>query len=481
VRGRTRKLARYALGYGVPVLAAVALLLAGIARTSRPLYVAGVLACAVVLGGAVASWLPRRGRGRWSRWVGGLLAAVIVVAAGLGLPWWALQRSYNGDPVWTVPYRATWSAHHGDHVFLADGDSALALDRRTGRVLGRAPHGGDPRLLGGAGFGLTFGGGVAAYDGSARPLWEQLRRRYEEVSMVAATDKTTVLESCRAGVCRLKGVGSDGRTRWSRPSVNLDAATPAYSHSPSRTRFPDSAILPEVVVGRADPNTWTVTDADDGRLLRRVSVAGPHYVGAAGETVVVSDRAGGYRFRGMRGGRLVWTVSLPAGASPDGDEPAAPMLLFPTRMYARVGGGRGVTVDLKSGDHRAMDLDPLAETVAASDEVLVTREGRRVRGLEASSGRALWEMEAPGWGAPGMDAGSGAVVLLTRPSGNPLLPEEVRRNGELVTVLDALTGRPTGRLVRRYGVWEALPVGTGQALVVSGRATRLIGTATASP
>lgn len=224
-----------------------------------------------------------------------------------------------------------------------------------------------------------------------------------------------------------------------------------------------------------------MADADDGRPLGQLSVAGSHVVGAVGDTVVVSDRAGGYRLRGIRGGELAWAVSLPAGApAADGEERAAPILLFPTRLYARLAGGQGVTVDLGTGRHRVVDLDPLAENVAASDAVLVVREGRRVRGLDPASGRVLWALEAPGRGTPGMDAGAGAVVLRTRPSGNPLLSEEARRQGVLVTVLDARTGRRTGRFLAGHGVWAALPVGPGQALVV-GHVTRLIGAAPEAP
>lgn len=480
-RGRTRSLRWLGLRYVLPALAALALLLGGIAETSRSLYFAGVLSCAVVLGAFVGRALRRSDYSRPRRWAGGVLAAVITVAVGLGVPWWALQRAYDGDPVWTVAYHATWATHHGDRAYLGNAASALAVDLRTGQVLGRASNGGDPRVLGDAGFGLNFGHPASAYDGSARLLWE-LEGRDERLSFVAATGRTTVLESCDPGnACSLQGIDTGGRVRWSLISAQSRPLR-AYSHSPSSTLYREGDILPGVVVRQSDPNHWNMVDADDGRTLGQVSVAGRHYVGAVGDTVVVSDRAGGYRFRGIREGELVWTVSLPAGTTAsDGDELAASMLLFPTRMYARLEGGKSVTVDLKSGDHRVMELDPLAENVAASDEVLVVREGRQVRGLDPVSGHLLWEMQAPGWHTPGVDAGSGAVILLTRPSGNPLLPEEVRQNGVLITVLDARTGRRTGRLIGPRGVWESLPVGWGQALVVKGGGTRLIGAVADSP
>lgn len=474
--GGAGNVARYALRRGIPALGGVALLVAGIVRPSRPLYVAGVLGCAIVLGAFVASRLTRPGRGRLWRWAGGVLAATVVVAAGIGLPWWALQRAYDGDSVWTVDYHATWATHHGDRVYLADGGSGLAVDRRTGRVLGRAPRGGDPEVLADSGIGFNFGSHTAAYDGSLRLLWE-LEGREGWRSFVAATNRTTVVQSCVPGntSCSLQGIDTGGRVRWTRRSVHSRPLR-AHSHSPSNSGYIEGDVLPGVVVWQGDPDHWTMADADDGGLLGRVSVAGHRYVGAVGDTVVVSDRPGGYRFRGIRRGRLAWTVSLPAGApSSDGDWGAAPILLFPTRLYASLEEGRGVTVDLKTGDHRVMDFDPLAGNVAASDEVLLVREQRRVRGFDPSSGRVLWEMDAPGHGIPGMDAGSGAVVLLARPSGNPLLPEEVRENGTLVTVLDARTGRRTGRLIAPRSVWESLPVGPGQVLVVKGRATRLIG------
>jgi hypothetical protein len=471
-----------ALRYGFSVLAVVALLLIGLAARNRGLYSAGVLGCAAVLAAFVGRGLRRSGYGRGWRWVGGVLTAAVAVAVGLGLPWWELRQAHAGNSVWTLTYRATWSTHRGDRIYLSNGASTLAVERRTGRVLGRASHGGEPRALAGAGFAVDFYSRVAAYDSSARLLWERLQSEEGPISLVAATDKTTVVETCRPKTaCRFEGIAPDGRTRWSRPSAQMPLWR-AYTHSPSSIWYPGGDVLPGVVVWQAGPDALAVADADDGRLLGRVAVPGSRYVGAVGDTVVVSDRPGGYRLRGIRGGRLAWVVNLPAAApSSDGSESPAPILLLPTRMYASLAGGKGVTVDLKSGDHRVMDLDPLAETVAASDEALVVREGRRVRGLDASSGRVLWEVEAHGGRPPCTYVGAGAVVLLTLPSGNPLLPEETRRNGLLVTVLDARTGRATGRFVSDDGAWETMPVGPGQALVVHGGVARLLGAAPDPP
>jgi hypothetical protein len=54
---------------------------------------------------------------------------------------------------------------------------------------------------------------------------------------------------------------------------------------------------------------------------------------------------------------------------------------------------------------------------------------------------------------------------------------ETRRNGTVVTVLDAGSGDETGRLLHEDGsIWESVPVGPGQAIVFTDSDTmRLIG------
>ncbi len=184
----------------------------------------------------------------------------------------------------------------------------------------------------------------------------------------------------------------------------------------------------------------------------------------------------------MREGEQLWHAT---GVSCT-RESRPPIEMLEHRMYATVGDGVSITVDLRTGKWRKIAQVALTSNEQGlhrigrpGDNVIVYRDGRNLTGVDAGEGTRLWTYKAPGDYTPGVDVGSEAVVVFGPPRGhNPMLPKDVRKDGFLVTVLDPRTGKTTGTTVLPVdGLAESGPLPGGAALVVTTENTeaRLVG------
>jgi len=111
-------------------------------------------------------------------------------------------------------------------------------------------------------------------------------------------------------------------------------------------------------------------------------------------------------------------------------------------------GGTTVTVDLDDGQWRRTDrpLHGLDVPDLAADDIWVKRDGRLLTGVDAATGQALWTFEAPD-DEMTFTVRHGTVVVTHDAALNKRLTALAGQDVETAfTLLDARTGRITGRL-----------------------------------
>lgn len=480
----------------LPVLA-VALLAWGVAQPFLAAFVAGAVAAGLSGAALVYRLSPRIDR-HAVRVLVVAATAIAVAAVVVAVPVVARYAQTGGEARWSteVPTRWVELVPLRDRIYLHEaGRGFRVLDRSSGREL--FSIGGvevSAEVAGDGSMVLSNRTTGEYYSADGTRLWRLTGVAWLRAlgantaagmstspTVVAVAGGVAVFRTCGREDCWYAGIDRQGEVlwRWVGGEIQVESQVP----------FPGADMagpLPAVVVGEtrdsgADAEYVTLAVADGRELDRRPVAAGAGTVsgtrggvGAVGDLAIFTGRdGGGCTVTGVRDGRQVWRAKgLPCAG---GGGPLWPSLLVQHRMYAEAGEESSVTVDLRNGRWREIDAvafssnDHGARTIGLpGDETIVYRDGRSLTAVDAGSGRRLWTFEAPGDRTPGVDVGSGAVVVLSRPGGhNPLISADVRDDGYLVTVLDPRDGSDLGRLLPLHGVATSAPVGDGLALVVT--------------
>lgn len=480
----------FLIGGGL-LIAGSALAIGAIIRPSTALYIAGVALAAAGIGWITLRLLIWRSAGRTAAVLVALLSLALVLVTALGIQWLALTRFSTQSVQWTQPASARWatSIAGSDHIALQTSRQVDMYDRASGELLWSVtnPGGVDALAVGSDGSLVAWNQDRSTYyapDGTR--LWERATYRREDSPAtapppLAIANGIVVVRDCPHNKatprpCGIAGIGRTGNIAWERPGYVIPASLPAISHGDERPiTIPAVAVIRETAETTSDMITLT---AEDGREIDRRISSRPPVI--AGDMVAFSDAAGSAgTMTGVRAGAEVWTTEgIPCPSFP---------LVLEHRLYGYLpGSGDTFTVDLRDGSWRETgalalwsgDDDRDATTGIAGADVIVYRNWQRLTGVDADTGEELWALTAPGHRVPGVEIGHGGIVVLARPGGhNPLMSAETRRNGIIVTVLDAGSGEETGRLLHEDGsVWESVPVGPGQAIVFTDSETmRLVG------
>ena len=209
----------------VAIMIGAGLVAWGCARTNLPLYLVGV----GVLALTVAVGLVRLARRRRWQIVIAATTAVIVVAAGVAIPW-QLARATNHDIAWRADCQLrtrgpitvrghTYLAARGGHIQVLDSASGAALWSTKGYDFA---VGADGSLFT---YDDVLGSGdvVAAYRSDGRRMWraDSALQDVKGSSVVARVGAGTVVAICGTHAdwylltsCRFAGVDDTGTVRW---------------------------------------------------------------------------------------------------------------------------------------------------------------------------------------------------------------------------------------------------------------------------
>ncbi|GAB3856704.1 hypothetical protein GCM10028801_14110 [Nocardioides maradonensis] len=371
-------------------VAAVALLAAGWLLPQVLLYLAGVVAAAVLIG-----LVLRRRRA--------VLAGVVVVAVGVGLPF-VVGRGDAGDPAWRTSLTGQTVVRAGGVFIAADDSRVHLLTLDGGRELWSVPGWGP--VVDGEGDLLTLddgAGNVARYDRAGQVRWRRpaatvVPGRLRAVAMSAAT---TVLSSCSSGEtwasgrCTLVGVGTHGRILWRR--VWSEATIPV-PHQLLPTTTGQSSTQVAVRIRRGGSSVLTALDPATGAPLVTVPMPPAYATGlvmTTGDRLVAAEPGCGLAV--FADGVLLGRRRNPAGCRgpiiPD-SVLSAPM----DRFYLRTTlGGPVTTFDIDLGAGRVLAPDEYADAdgpeVFGTSVVLAERVSgsrRELVATDAESGRVVW-------------------------------------------------------------------------------------------
>ncbi|MQA77295.1 MAG: hypothetical protein GEV10_02250 [Streptosporangiales bacterium] len=479
------------------VLLTLVLLGWGVAQPFLWSYLAGAVSAGLLGAGLVHRLAGRVGR-KAVRALVAVATAFVVAGVVVAVPAVARYVRTDGAVGWSteVPTRWVNIVPLRDRIYLYEQSRGFrVLDRSTGRQLfsvGGVEVSGD--VAGDGSMVLSNRTTGEYYSAAGTRLWRLAGVAWLRAlgantaagtstspTVVAVAGGVTVFRTCGREDCWYAGIDRHGEVvwRWVGGEIQPEPQVP----------FPGAdkaGPLPAVVVAETrasgdDGEYVTLAVADGQELDRRPTAPGAGTVsgsrggaGAVGDLAVFTGRdGGGCTVTGVRAGRQVWRAKgLPCA---DGGGPLWPSLLVEHRMYAEVTDESSVTVDLRNGRWREIDAvafsarEHLSRKIGIpGDDVIVYRDGPDLTGVDAGSGRRLWAFADSTGETPGVDVGSGAVVVLSRPGGhNPLVPADVRDDGYLVTVLDPRDGSDLGRLLSLGGVATSAPVGDGRALVVT--------------
>lgn len=501
------------------VAAVVGLLVAAASVAWAPglvLYLGGLGLAALGVLGVVLVLLSGRAR------LVAVVGTAVVVALAVLVPWRLAALERSGDPHWSVPTAGPAGNLYVDRsrLLLSDDDGLHAVDLADGEVLwsfedvrgvGRLHVAGDGHVLL---LSSTAAGDEAVWlspDGDV--VW-----RYDEVEgdgvdeegglnlrrPLASADGVLVVPRCDPAPeggnppCTYVGLGADGPGATPAWAVDgFDGVTPALERQEGEAAYDDPARLPEAVVvdsAADDGGAALVVAAADGATVREIDVQPEGTVAVSGGTVLwegaQAEADGRCRSHGASlDGEVDWAADTPCleGSA----------VVLGDRVYGVVdeseggagGGDRPVdesfVVDLASGGWRMVgglalfNNDSDDEVGVPGAEVVVQRDQQRLTGIDPATGDELWQLDAPGDGIPGVSAAHGAAVVLASPDRghNPFFADDDRTAGMAVLVVDTVTGDVTGRQTRPSTVWNSVPVGPGQAVVVERDEVVLIGTA----
>ncbi|MGC4892800.1 PQQ-binding-like beta-propeller repeat protein [Micromonospora sp. DT31] len=403
------------------------------------------------------------------------VVALLVAAAVIAAPR-AMVAQMDGPYLWrddAAPQRPKVYLS-AQTLLVVDADLIRGLDPATGRERFSLSRRSQAVSVGADGTFFVVSGERGSYHSAdGKLLWEiptPIRPGGRRSTLATAIGNgTVVLPDCEGQQCVYRAYKGSGAPTWTMTGGRSDVSLrngPVSGHVDDTSRV---RLVPAVVAiagvpagggaGVEGTRVGAMTVGLDGRVLGRHEGS---IAAAVGEVVLLS-RAD-CQYEAVRAGQAIWRTS---------DLPCTKMrgmTLFPDRFYmwtataqGKINGG--FTVDLDDGQWRstpALHLDswddrlPEETTGVAGNDVWVERDGQRLTGVDASTGRVLWRYRSTGVDSA-IDVRDGAVTLRSRPDARlkTLADSDARWQ---VTVLDSRTGRRTAQLVTN-GL--PLPVGAG--------------------
>jgi outer membrane protein assembly factor BamB len=408
---------------------------------------------------------------------------VLMIVAAIAVPKLLLGRLHS-EPLWatTTDPVDVGAVRVGDRLFLHGRTTDQVIDPASGSQLLSVPAGRRQLVVGRDLSMVALGNDDATYrDAQGRRRWEL---RTTTTSRVLAIDHGwVVLADCRRSgdVC---GVDPQGRVGWRTDAdgfVDIRLAGFRERGRADESNEVSARVAARVVVGRPPGKSdgqWLIDPR--GRTLGRLS----------GSPIAVQDRlaivwqpatggAGSCRLAGQLGDRIRWHRELPCDR-----RPTATAAVLAGRMYLPADPDGDGTWSVRLSDGAVRRFGPLdlgfdddrsdAVTGIAGDDVVVERDHQQLTGRDPDSGRVLWQYRSGGSRVPGVRVQNGAVVVLTYADRRLVGLSGADPDDEplQVTVLDARTGRATGRWLTTGGVFHRGGIATsygyapGRALLV---------------